>query len=225
MSVSEPTPTSLRGWTIIGLRASDQQAPLRRASRALGATFLSLSGFRLLAQAEPARQIDLALALACAVCIFTSPAAVRFARRLTNPLPTAMRALAIGSGTAAALRRAGIRDVHSPTALMRSEGLLAMDVLSPPPARVGLVTAPGGRGEIARSLRERGAEVCVAEVYRREPAKLSAVARRRLSATLGPVAVLLSSEEALRAVLAQLSDGERQRLLMAVVVCASPASR
>ncbi len=222
MAVSQSTQSRLHGWTIIGLRASDQQAPLRRASLAHGASFLSLPGLRLLPQADSASRENLAAALACPVCIFTSPAAVRFARPLTNPLPAAMQALAIGSGTAAALRRAGIRDVQLPTALMRSEGLLALPVLSPPPARVGLVTAPGGRGEIASSLRERGANVCVAEVYRREPAKLTASARRRLLQQDGQLAVLLSSEEALRAVLSQLSAGEQQRLLGAVAVCASP---
>ncbi|MGQ0801844.1 MAG: uroporphyrinogen-III synthase [Pseudomarimonas sp.] len=222
MLASSTSPMCLRGWTVIGLRASNQQAPLRRASRAQGASFLSLPGLRLLPQNDPATRENLAAALARSVCIFSSPAAVRFARQLANPLPTAMRALAIGNGTAAALRRAGIRDVQSPSTQMRSEGLLAMGALLPPPARVGLVTAPGGRGEIARTLRERGAEVCVAEVYRRESAKLTATARRRLLDLRGPIAVLLSSEEALRAVHSQLSAAEQQKLLAAVVVCASP---
>jgi len=222
MSDRIPTQSSLRGWTIIGLRASNQQAPLRRASRAHGAVFLSLPGLRLLPQADQISRANLFAALACPLCIFTSPAAVRFARPLPNPRPAAMQVLAIGSGTAAALRRAGIRDVQIPTSLMRSEGLLALSALSPPPAQVGLVTAPGGRGEIANSLRDRGSEVCIAEVYRREPAKLTASARRRLLAVGGKVALLLSSEEALRSVFAQLGEVERQQLQSAVVVCASP---
>jgi uroporphyrinogen-III synthase len=212
----------LHGWTIVGLRASDQQAPLRRLARASGAAFLSLPGLRLLPVADAAAaRVALHSALACPVCIYTSPAAVRFARGLADLQSSSAQAVAIGSGSAAALRRVGVRTVVAPTQAMHSEGVLALPVLSPPPAQVGLVTAPGGRGEILRVLRVRGAQVQVAEVYRREAATLSARARQKLQAIGGPSAVLVSSADALQAVHAQLDHDGRTRLLRSVAVCAS----
>lgn len=212
----------LLDWTVIGLRASTQQAALRSAVRAAGATFLSMPGLRLRAadNAELARAA-LQTALDCPACIFTSPASVNFARRLLDLANASGCALAIGSGTASALRRAGVRQVLAPAASMRSEGLLALEPLNPPPARIGLVTAPGGRGEIARALAARGAQVELAEVYQRGPAPVSRQSRRRLVALNGPLAVLASSAEALTSVTRQLGAAERDVFLRAVAVCAS----
>jgi len=212
----------LRGWTVIGLRASDQQTPLRRAANAQGASFLGLPGLRLVAAADPpSASRALARALTCPLCLFTSPAAVRFADRLRPLAGMGARAIAIGSGTARALRRAGVAEVLLPARAMRSEDVLALEALSPPPRRVGLVTAPGGRGLLPAALAARGASVLRADVYRREAARLSSRARAGLQRLRPPAAVLLSSGEALANVLDQLEPGERAQLLAACVVAAS----
>jgi len=73
--------------------------------------------------------------------------------------------------------------------------------------RIGLVTAPGGRGVLAPSLTARGATVLRANVYARHAAALSPARRAALEAVLrDPERVLLalSSGEALDALLAQL---------------------
>ncbi len=218
--------TPLHGWTVIGLRASGQQAAIRRAARLLGAGFIGLPGFRLL-PAEDAQHATAALrsALAAPYCLFTSPAAVRFANRLVTLSSFDTRWLAIGSGTAAALRRAGCRDVRAPTRQMRSEGVLDLPELSPPPAQLGLVTAPGGRGEIQRRLHAAGCDLRVADVYRRVAAVPTAAMLQRLRALDGPAAVLVSSGEALRNLLAQLEPAARRKLLAACAVCSSERLR
>ena len=162
---------------------------------------------------------ELAAALACPVCLFTSPAAVRFAAALLSlngPL-----CIAIGPSTASGLRRAGVLRVVSPANDPRSEGALALPELTPPPAEIGLVTAPGGRGLLGRILTERGSRVRRANVYRREPLAPTAAARRRLMNVDGPLALLVSSGEALAAALAGLAPDERAHLQRAVGVCAS----
>src|SRR5690606_29004115 len=89
-------------------------------------------------------------ALAAPRVVFTSPAAVAAAASLQPLRPRATQAwVAVGAGTAQALRRAGAGDIRSPRR-MDSEGLLALPQLREVQGLdVGLVTAPGGRGVIA----------------------------------------------------------------------------
>jgi hypothetical protein len=150
--------TALRGCYVLSLRPVAQHAPLRRAAAMHGARVLALSPWRLQALDDPASREALRAALACSRIVFTSPAAVRAATHLQ-----ALRArdgqqwFAVGAGTAAALRRAGIVGVIAP-ARMDSDGLLALPGLQDVHGRdVGLVTAAGGREIIAPMLRQRGA--------------------------------------------------------------------
>lgn len=155
--------------------------------------------------------------------MFTSPAAVEAAAALL-PLPqhaVGKRWLAVGRGTAAALLRTGVSGVAAPQR-MDSEGLLALDALQEVAGHdIGLVTAPGGRGEIARILGERGARVLRADVYRREPLALTARALQTLLRIEGCMWLALSSGEALRLVIEQLPPAYLQHLLRSGVVAAS----
>ncbi len=142
---------------------------MRRAAAALGARILPLSTLRLAALDAG---VALAAALACDLIVFTSPASVRFAAR-QPPLRSrpGQRWLAVGAGTAAALRRSGVRDVVAPDGRADSESLLALPALEHVAGRdIGLITAPGGRGVIAETLAHRGARLHLAPVYRREAA-------------------------------------------------------
>ncbi|MFC4727438.1 uroporphyrinogen-III synthase [Coralloluteibacterium thermophilus] len=208
----------LAGWTLVSLRPVGGHAGLRRAAQACGARLLALSPLRLV----PLETDALDAALAADRVVFTSPAAVRHAdrRRPLRGLPFA--GIAVGAGTARALRRAGVARVQSP-GRMDSEGLLALPVLADVAGRtVGMVTAPGGRGLIARTLEERGARVLRAEVYRREAMAPPASAVRRLMA-LDPahLALALTSGEALAAALRLLPAEAAERLRRARVVAAS----
>ena len=212
---------TLAGWYVISLRPSGGHAPVRRAAAALGARVLPLSTIKLvLVDAGPA----LPAALACPWVVFTSPAAVAF---VLGPQPLRARAgqrwLAVGSGTAAALRRAGIREVTVPEGRADSEGLLALGELqSLPGVDVGVVTAPGGRGLIGETLAQRGARVHLAEVYRRAASPPSRARLRRLEELPACSALLVSSAEAFDGLWSRLSPGARTRLAARPVVASSP---
>lgn len=197
---------------------------MRRAAAARGARLLPLSTLKLVpVDAGPA----LAAALACPLVVFTSPAAVAFALgsrdAQTLPARSGQRWLAVGSGTAMALRRAGIAQVAVPEGRADSEGLLALGELqSLPGVDVGLVTAPGGRGLIGETLAQRGARVHVAAVYRRSAIAPSPARLRRLDQLPGTSALLVSSAEAFDGLWSRLPPPARARLATRPVVASSP---
>lgn len=206
---------------MISLRPSGGHAPVRRAAAALGARVLPVSTLkRVPVDAGPA----LASALACPFVIFTSPAAVAFAQgRRPLHAQVGQRWLAVGSGTAGALRHAGIRDAAVPEGRAESEGLLALrELQSLPGVDVGLVTAPGGRGLIGEVLAHRGARVHLAEVYRRVAVRPSPARLRRLDDLPDRHALLVSSAEAFDGLWSRLAESARLRLRARPVVASSP---
>lgn len=213
----------LAGWTLISLRPVGQHGGLRSAARAQGARVLALSPLRLRARADAFARRALREALRAALVIVTSPAAVRAAAAL-RPLRAGrgQRWFAVGEGSRRALARAGIRDAVAPQQRMDSEGLLALPALADVRGRrVGLITAPGGRGLLARTLRARGASLTLAEVYRREPARIPARQTAALRTLRGRLALAITSGEALDAALAQLPHDAAGRLRAALTICAS----
>ena len=217
--MGHPTPPA---WYVISLRPHGGHDALRRAARRQGAGLLALSPWRISPCDDAATQDALRAALACPIVVFTSPAAVSTAQAL-QPLSASpgQSWLAVGSGTAAALRRAGIGEVAFPQR-MDSEGLLALaDLADLRGTAVGFVTAPDGRDLLVPTLRARGADVHRAEVYRRESIPLGARALAAFAALETPACLLLSSGGALQEVLAQLPDGLADRLKTLPVVAAS----
>lgn len=217
---------STPSWYVISLRPRGEHAALRREAAKHGGGLIALSPWRLQLCDDVATRAALHDALAASHVVFTSPAAVRAAHAL-QPLHVraAQSVCAVGAGTAAALRHAGIAGVHSP-ARMDSEGLLALPVLQDVRGRdVGLVTAPGGRGEIAPALTSRGARVVRADVYVREPVPLSDRAMQQLRDADAALVLALSSGEALQRVLVVLPADLAVRLKQAHVVAASERLR
>jgi uroporphyrinogen-III synthase len=217
---------STPSWYVISLRPRGEHAALRREAAKRGGGLIALSPWRLQLRDDDVARAALDAALAASRVVFTSPAAARAAQAL-RPLqrqPTQV-VCAVGAGTAAALRRAGIDDVQSPER-MDSEGLLALPALQDVLGRdVGLVTAPGGRGEIAPALIARGARVLRADVYAREPVPLSPRALQQLREGGARLALALSSGEALQRVLAELPGDLRSRVKKVLVVAASERLR
>ncbi len=210
------------GWYVISLRPQGGHEALRAAAARHGAKLLALSPWKLQARDDDSARADLRAALACTKIVFTSPPAVRFAAALA-PLQRkhGQRWIAVGDGTAGALLRAGIDAVLTPTS-SDSEGLLALPELQSVQGQdIGLVTAPGGRGLLEPTLRQRGADVRRADVYVRAPLALRADAIAALQRLDAPACLLLSSGEALAQTLAQLPETARQKLLQAKVVAAS----
>lgn len=211
----------LRGTRIAITRPVGTARALARRVRALGGVPLSLPGSSLRA-AEDAKTARATLrdALECDSVIFTSPAAVRFARKLAT-LRTRATVLAPGTGTLRALQRAGIDRAQAP-AREDSEGLLALPLLwDARGRRIAIVGAAGGRGLLDRELGARGATLLHAHVYQRLPARLDRRHALAVRSTRGKrLYVLLSSAEALANILAGL-PGDAGRTLLAGTVVAS----
>lgn len=172
---------------------------------------------------DPAAPVAAALgaALDDELLIFTSPAAVRFAVRLL-PLRTRATVLAVGQGTARALRRHGVDAPLAPTGRQDSEGLLDHPVLADvQDRRVALVGAPGGRGVLRAELVTRGAQLREVHVYQRVAPRWQ---RRQLDAVAhlpADARVLLSSAEALERLRDGLPAAVYARLSGAVAVVSS----
>ncbi len=212
--------TRSKPWCLVSLRPQGGHDSLRRAAARHGIDVLALSPWRLQPRDDAATRTALDAALAADVVLFTSPAAVRAALALRPLAADASRSWAgVGAGTAAALRRAGVASALSPTR-MDSEGLLALPALAGA-RRVGLVTAPGGRGMIAAELARRGASVERADVYARLPVPPAARAVAALCRLDRPACLALSSEEALRTVLAALPEPAAASLRRCRVAAAS----
>jgi uroporphyrinogen-III synthase len=215
-------PAALEGCYVISLRPVAAHGGMRRAAAAHGARLLALSPWRIVHRADAGTRAALDAALAAPRVVFTSPPAVAAARVLRDlGLVRGTRFVAVGTGTARALRRAGVADVETP-ARMDSEGLLALPALqSVDGLAVGLVTAPGGRGVIAATLAHRGASLRRADVYERIAVPPAPQAVARLCALDAPLLLALGSGEALETLLARLPQAAIDRLRRARVAAAS----
>jgi uroporphyrinogen-III synthase len=76
--------------------------------------------------------------------------------------------IAVGPGTARALRARGVRGVRLPDDGADSEAMLRLpELASPEGKRIVIFAGVGGRSHLPETLRGRGAEVTVVETYRR----------------------------------------------------------
>ncbi len=212
---------NLRGRIVVITRPAGTASALARRVRALGGAPLLLPGLSLRSVADTvAARRDLRVALAAELIVFTSPAAVRHAAALL-PLRTKAAVLAVGQGTARALRRHGIATPLAPQR-QDSEGLLDHPGLRELHGRrVALIGAPGGRGVLREQLAARGAQLQEVHVYRRLPPRLD---RRHVEALLrlpSSARVLLSSAEALHHLQQSLPAAAWTRLCAAIAVASS----
>lgn len=212
---------ALHGRVLVITRPVGTAGALARQVRALGGTPVLLPGLALRAPHDVAAvRAALREGLADDLWIFTSPAAVRHAATLI-PLQTRAVVLAVGRGTARALRRHDVQEPLVP-GQQNSEGLLDLPILQDlRDRRVTLIGASGGRGVLRAQLSARGARLREVQVYRRVPPRLD---RRHVEAMLGlpgSARVLLSSNEALQNLCALLPLPARERLLAATAVVSS----
>jgi uroporphyrinogen-III synthase len=210
----------LRGRVVVITRPAGTAAALARRVRDGGGVPQLLPGLSLRGAADAAAmRTQLRAALAGDALVFTSPAAVRFAAALA-PLRTRATVLAVGQGTARALRRHGV-SAQAPSR-QDSEGLLELPAAKALRGkRVALIGAPGGRGMLRDQLLARGAKLSELQVYRRVPPRLD---RRHVAAVLAlprSARVLLSSTEALQNLVGLLPVQALDRLRAAVAVVSS----
>ncbi|HXP00422.1 MAG TPA: uroporphyrinogen-III synthase [Luteibacter sp.] len=216
----------LRNVTVVITRPAGTAGPLARRVRKLGGIPVSIPGLSLRAT-EDASAVDAALrrALDGDVLVFTSPAAVRFAADVL-PLATRATVIAVGRGTARALKTAKVPDAHFPESSQNSEGVLGLPELAVVAGkRVALVGAPGGRGLIREQLALRGAVIDDIHVYHRVAPRID---RRHIDPLLKlsrRSAVLLSSAEALDHLRRALIAPAWRKLVQAVAVVSSDRLR
>lgn len=210
----------LDGWYVISTRPLGLHAGVRRSAAKCGAIVFALSPLQLQPiQARPA----LRQALRCSRIVVTSPAAARFAHaQIALESRPGQRWFALGAGSAAILRRCGIERVLVPDHGSNSESLLAHEQLREVrDQRIGLITAPGGRGLLVRELQARGATVVVAEVYRRQAHALPAARLRAFNALPLASALLITSDEAFSLLWQALDEAARAHLLCRPCVVSS----
>lgn len=208
------------GWYVISMRPLGQHGGVRRCAAKFGARTFALSTLRLQSIAAIA---SLRQALRSPRVVVTSPAAVRMANaQVAFHQRPGQQWFALGSGSAAALRRCGISRVQLPERGSDSESLLALEMLNNVRGeKIGLITAPDGRGLLANELQARGASLVVAEVYRREPMPLSLARLHAIDALPKSTAVLITSSEAFILLWQALDAAARRRLLRRPCVVAS----
>ena len=152
--------------------------PLCRLLEAEGANTLRLPAIEIRASGDRRETLPRLGALRdFDVIIFTSANAVRFGASLLDQQRD-LTLVAMGPATARALnqagyRVAGVRSVAAapPGATFDSETLLLHPKLERPAGqRILIVTGSNGRPFLGQELARRGAEVVMAEVYRRVPA-------------------------------------------------------
>lgn len=216
------TPRPPPRWYVISLRPRGEHDQLRRAARRIGAGCITASPWALRPRDDDASRARLQEALALPKVIVTSPTAARAAAAL-QPLHVrqGQQWFAVGTGTAMALRRAGVAAVTAPTR-MDTEGLLGLPALATVAGdRIALITAPGGRGELAPALEGRGATIVRADVYERVPLPPDPRAVKAVRALTAPAVIALSSGEALAHLLTAWPVDVVARLRACRVVAAS----
>jgi uroporphyrinogen-III synthase len=124
-----------------------------------------------------------------------------------RPWPTGVQAVCLGSTSRAALARFGVADVVMPAGPFDSETLLQHPALgNVAGARVVIFRGNGGRELLATTLAARGARVECVSCYQRLPnPDLSALFEALRGGQVA--AILITSSEALRHLLAQAAGG------------------
>lgn len=217
---SNPQPTAthaLTGRTIVVTRPEEQAHSLAQRIRAAGATALvfPVLEIRDVEDCAPLRAIVRRIA-EFDLAVFVSPNAVHralHALAAVGGLPPHVRAATVGQGSAAALRRAGIADVITPTKRFDSETLLDLpEMQALAGRRVVIFRGVGGRDLLGDTLAARGAAVEYAECYRRAKPDAAPAPLLELWARDELSGIVLTSSEGVRNLFEMVGPGGRTRL-------------
>ena len=169
LDVPPPRKGPLAGVGVLVTRPARQVAGLVRQLAALDATAVVFPAIVILPPHDGTSLARAHAALASYdAAIFVSGNAAEYGVPLAMQWPATLPAFATGPGTAAALAAVGVGEVRVPSATYDSEGLLALpELVAVSGKRIVIFRGEGGRDVLARTLRERGAQVDYAECYRR----------------------------------------------------------
>ena len=163
---------SLLNMGIVVTRPAHQADHLCQLIEAHGGNPIRFPTVRILAPHDPAAMLTIIGALAdYDIAIFSSANAVTCAMpriKARGGIPNQVRVAAIGKGTMRALRQFDVDIDVVPDGPYDSEALLAMaPMLNVDSQRIVIFRGEGGRELICETLKDRGALVTYAEVYRR----------------------------------------------------------
>lgn len=210
---------SLEGLRILVTRPAHQADQLCRLIEARGASAVRLPLLSI-APVTHAGAVARRMEAACGFdgWIFTSTNAVQHAREIWKrewPVPLT----AIGPATAAALEAGGQISI-APVATYSSEALLELPQFQNVAGKKFLiVTGEDGLAVLAPELRARGAEVEMAEVYRR--VSLPYDEERVVSALRGTAVIIITSGGALEHLLQLTPEPSRPGLLKKLLIVPS----
>lgn len=230
MTVQATAALPLQGMGILVTRPVQQADRLCRLIEAQGGTTIRFPTLEILAPQ------DLTPALAIidrlddyALAIFISANAVSHGLALIRErrvLPPQLRRIAIGQGTARELERWGAPAHRLPGHTFNSEALLALpEMQAVAGQRIVIFRGQGGRELLGDTLRERGARVAYAEVYRR--AKPIAPANKLLEcwACKKIHVVIVTSPDSLRNLFDIVGEGGQQWLCHTPLIVVSARTR
>lgn len=174
-------PKPLQGLGIVVTRPTHQAESLARRLEAQGANVVRFPVLEI----QDLESKESALSLIAELsefswAIFVSANAVERGVHLVRSagnFPCGLEFAAVGSSTARTLEKLGLSPVLHPTNDLGSDGLLAMPALQSEEIRgkrIVIFRGEGGRELLGNVLRERGARVDYAEVYRRVKSKVDA---------------------------------------------------
>lgn len=209
--------SDLQGMTVMVTRPAHQSQPLCRMIESLGGHVISFPALEIADVNDDNNKLgdligrlheyDLAIFIS-ANAVTKGLAAVRPHRQW----PAGTRVAAVGARTARVLEEAGLAVDVSPREGFDSEHLLALDELQQMDGKkVIIFRGQGGRELLAETLRQRGAAVDYAEVYRRVAPRASL--REALQAHPYPDTIVVTSGEGMVNLLDMAQGEDRQRLL------------
>ena len=146
--------------------------------------------------------------------IFVSRNAVQyFCDGLSKKLPSRLQCVAVGNGTAQAMREAGLTVSLQPEISNGSEGLLTLPQMQQlKDQKVVIVRGQGGRELLADTLQTRGATIRYIEVYSRQ---LPVVSSSQQAAAMETDILLATSVQSVANLLRIFADSKGQ-------ICAKP---
>lgn len=214
----------LAGLRIAVTRPRDQAESLAHAIAAAGGQAVLFPLLEIAPPGDAGPLHDVAARLgSIQLAIFISPTAVQYGLPVllgAGPLPGGLRVAAVGQGSAAALRKAGVTRVLAPTNQFDSEHLLALPELQDVRDwHIAIFRGENGRELLGDTLKDRGAQVEYVPCYRRVRPTQDAGA---LLAAL-PDALTVTSSEAL-GYLWEMAD-EAVRVRLAAVPLFAPHER
>ena len=159
--------------------------------------------------------------------IFISAHAVQHSKGLlytaTRPMPPALRCYAVGPVTAEAMRAQGLEPILPDNRNWSAAGLAALPELQRLEGqRVLIVRGVGGNPTLMEQLRARGADIRLAEVYRRLLPSENAAPLQAALASAAVNTVLVQSGQSLKN-LCELAGAELPQLLRLPICVGSPS--